>query len=57
MTNRDAANKLYLSPHTVSTHLRHAFTKLGINSRTELTRIAVEQERGAVTDAQTQTNA
>jgi DNA-binding CsgD family transcriptional regulator len=53
MTNRDAANKLYLSPHTVSTHLRHAFTKLGINSRTELTRIAVEQERVAVTDAQT----
>jgi DNA-binding CsgD family transcriptional regulator len=51
MTNRDAANKLYLSPHTVSTHLRHAFTKLGINSRTELTRIAVEQERVAVTDA------
>jgi DNA-binding CsgD family transcriptional regulator len=53
MTNRDAAHKLYLSPHTVSTHLRHAFTKLGINSRTELTRIAVEQERVAVTDART----
>jgi DNA-binding CsgD family transcriptional regulator len=53
MTNRDAANKLYLSPHTVSTHLRHAFTKLGINSRTELTRIAVEQDRVPLTGAQT----
>jgi DNA-binding CsgD family transcriptional regulator len=53
MTNRDAATKLYLSPHTVSTHLRHAFTKLGINSRTELTRIAVEQERVQLTGAKT----
>jgi DNA-binding CsgD family transcriptional regulator len=53
MTNRDAANKLYVSPHTVSTHLRHAFTKLGINSRTELARIAIEQERVALAEART----
>jgi DNA-binding CsgD family transcriptional regulator len=46
MTNREVANQLYVSPHTVSTHLRHAFSKLGINSRVELTRIALE--RGAV---------
>jgi DNA-binding CsgD family transcriptional regulator len=53
MTNRDAANKLYLSPHTVSSHLRHAFTKLGINSRTDLARIAVEQEHLPFADGQT----
>jgi DNA-binding CsgD family transcriptional regulator len=53
MTNREAANKLYLSPHTVSTHLRHAFTKLGINSRTELARVALEQERVALAEAET----
>jgi DNA-binding CsgD family transcriptional regulator len=47
MTNRQVAGQLYVSPHTVSTHLRHAFSKLGINSRVELTRIAIE--RGAVT--------
>lgn len=35
-TNRQAAERLYLSPHTVSTHLRHAFDKLGIRSRVEL---------------------
>jgi DNA-binding CsgD family transcriptional regulator len=43
MTNREVASQLYISPHTVSTHLRHAFSKLDINSRVDLTRIAVEQ--------------
>lgn len=47
MTNRQVARQLYVSPYTVSTHLRHAFSKLDINSRVELTRIAIE--RGAVT--------
>jgi DNA-binding CsgD family transcriptional regulator len=46
MTNREVASQLYVSPHTVSTHLRHAFSKLDVNSRVELTRLAVE--RGAV---------
>jgi DNA-binding CsgD family transcriptional regulator len=39
-TNREAADRLFLSPHTVSSHLRHAFAKLGINSRIELVRLA-----------------
>ncbi|HEY7102778.1 MAG TPA: helix-turn-helix transcriptional regulator [Mycobacteriales bacterium] len=40
-TNREAAALLFLSPHTVSSHLRHAYAKLGINSRVELVRAAV----------------
>ena len=35
-TNRQAAAQLHLSPHTVSSHLRHAFEKLGIRLRIEL---------------------
>jgi DNA-binding CsgD family transcriptional regulator len=40
LTNRQAAEQLFLSPHTVSSHLRRVFTKLDINSRIELTRLA-----------------
>jgi DNA-binding CsgD family transcriptional regulator len=42
LTNREVAERLYVSPHTVNGHLRHAFDKLGINSRVALTRIAAQ---------------
>ena len=32
LTNREAAERLFVSPHTVSMHLRHVFTKLDIRS-------------------------
>ncbi|MET0897870.1 MAG: AAA family ATPase [Mycobacterium sp.] len=41
LTNREAAQRLQLSPHTVNTHLRHIFAKLHISTRVELTRIAL----------------
>ena len=40
LTNREVAERLYISSNTVSSHLRHAFEKLGINSRVALTRLA-----------------
>ncbi|MEU7828498.1 response regulator transcription factor [Nonomuraea sp. NPDC050022] len=43
-TNKQVADRLYLSPHTVNTHLRHALTKLEISSRVALTRLVLEQE-------------
>jgi DNA-binding CsgD family transcriptional regulator len=42
LTNREVADRLFVSPHTVNSHLRHVFTKLGINSRVELARLAHE---------------
>jgi DNA-binding CsgD family transcriptional regulator len=44
LTNREVAERLFVSPHTVSSHLRHVFAKLGINSRVELARLARDYE-------------
>ena len=44
-TNREAAERLFVSPHTVNSHLRHSFTKLGVNSRVELARLVGERDR------------
>jgi DNA-binding CsgD family transcriptional regulator len=42
-TNRQIAESLFISPHTVNMHLRHIFGKIGINSRVQLTRHVTEQ--------------
>ena len=44
LTNREVAERLFVSPHTVNSHLRHVFSKLGITSRVELARLARDYE-------------
>jgi len=44
-TNREIATGLFVSPHTVNTHLRHIFNKLDIKSRVDLSRIAESRHR------------
>jgi DNA-binding CsgD family transcriptional regulator len=39
VTNRDVADQLHLSLHTVKNHVHNAFAKLGINSRAQLTQL------------------
>jgi DNA-binding CsgD family transcriptional regulator len=46
-TNREVAERLFLSPYTVNSHLRHVFAKLGIRSRVELARLAAARGRSA----------
>ena len=36
MTNGAVARQLYISPHTVNTHLRHVFAKLSVSNRVAL---------------------
>jgi DNA-binding CsgD family transcriptional regulator len=43
-TNQQVATRLFVSPHTVNTHLRNAFTKLGVRSRVELARLVAAQD-------------
>ena len=53
-TDRQIAEKLFISPHTAHAHLRHVFEKLGVNSRVHLSRI-IDSRSGLRRRARTET--
>jgi DNA-binding CsgD family transcriptional regulator len=48
LTNQAIADRLYLSRHTVDSHLRHIFGKLGVRTRVKLTHMVFVHDPKAV---------
>ena len=48
LTNSEVGARLFISKHTVDSHLRHIYSKLGVSNRAELaTRVARRDGAGA----------
>ena len=43
-TNNEISGMLFISPHTVKSHMIHIFNKLGVNDRTQAAVLATQSE-------------
>ncbi|HVF32192.1 MAG TPA: AAA family ATPase [Acidimicrobiales bacterium] len=48
LSNPEVADRLFISRHTVESHLKHVYRKLGVSSRLELAEVAVRHAEEAV---------
>lgn len=46
LTTTEVAERLFISPHTATTHLRHVYARLGVRSRAALTRALLDAGLG-----------
>jgi DNA-binding CsgD family transcriptional regulator len=51
LSNRQVANQMFLSVHTIAFHLRSVFCKLQVTSRVQLAGLAAEQAGQATSGA------
>ena len=57
LSNREIAQRLYLSPRTVASHLYRSFPKLGVAGRNQLHGLIPAADRAASTQIRTTTPA
>ncbi len=48
MTNKDIAQELFISEHTVKTHLKNIFGKYGVTRKKELMHLATRKEKNSI---------
>src|SRR5260370_3764294 len=53
LTNREVADRAFISPKTVEANLARIYDKLGVHSRAELGRVMNERERALKTQGNT----
>jgi DNA-binding NarL/FixJ family response regulator len=52
-SNKEIAQQLVISVNTVKVHVRNIFEKMGVQSRTEATRLAIQEKLVSLTDEAT----
>ena len=50
LTNKEIGQKLYISPHTIKSHVHNILEKLTLHSRLQIAKYAHDKESSAIND-------